>query len=142
MNVKNIITGVFFAVVVILLIVFVAYKIWFEKGINAGVDYSLRLTEVLLVIATGVALVAAVINIVHHPKESLKIVAGVVVLGVIGLIGYSVSDGEILKKYLEFGVEKESQSRWVDTGLYLMYGTLAIAIIGIIAAEINSAFKN
>ena len=87
-------------------------------------------------------MVAAVINIVHHPQESLKIVAGVVVLGIIGLIGYFVSDGEIIKKYLEFGVETESQSRWVDTGLYLMYGTLAIAVIGIIAAEINSAFKN
>ena len=35
MNVKNIITGVFFAIVVILLVIFVAYNIWFENSINA-----------------------------------------------------------------------------------------------------------
>jgi hypothetical protein len=142
MKISRILAIVFYAIVVGLVAWSMGYFIWYGQNDYTGADYSLLIAEVLLGLAILVTLGSALTNVINHPKESIKTLIGIVVLGLIGLIAYSVSSGEIIEKYIEFDVTSAHQSKLVDMGLYLMYACTGIAVVAILAAEIGSAFKS
>ena len=139
---KGIVRIAFYVIIVLAIIYGVAYLIWGGGDATAGSSISLILTYILLGLAVGLTVLAAVGNIVQHPKESIKLLAGVGVVALIAIIGYAVSKGEVLDSYIDGGVTKASQSKLIDMAWYLCYSILGIAVIGILGSEFTGLFKN
>ena len=132
-----------YVVVVIALIYGVVFKIWFDDspGNEAGSSFTLIIAYIFMALALGITIVAAIGNIVQHPKESVKLLIGVGGVLTIALIGYAASSGELLDWYEDFGVSTVKQSKLIDTGWYLVYFVLGASVIGILVSEFAGLFK-
>lgn len=131
----------FYSIVVIAILYGVIYLIWTGANDRQGVNVGMILSFTLLGIAAVGILYASISNIFHNPRSGLSVLIGIVLFGLMILIGYSLSGGEVLDVYLDKGVTSASASKWVDSGLFLMYGLGAIAFIAVIASEITTAIK-
>ncbi len=132
---------VFFSIVVLAIAYGIMYLIWFGNNSRQGAGVGLMLGYILLAVAAVGVLAASISNIIQHPKSGLSVLVGIVIFAVIALIGYSVSNGEILESYYAKGVDTASYSKVVDAELFLMYGLGVIAFIAVIASEISAAIK-
>ena len=108
----------------------------------AGSSLSLIVSYILFALALGITLIAAIGNIIQHPKSSIKLLIGIGVIAVIAIIGFSVSKGEVLDSYIDFGVKTSGESKLVDLGLYMFYSLFGISVIGILLSEFTGFFKN
>ena len=72
----------------------------------------------------------------------IALLIGIGVVALIAIIGYSVSKGEVLDSYIDFGVKTKGESKLVDLGLYMFYSLLSISIVGILVSEFTGFFKN
>ncbi|MBR9861219.1 hypothetical protein GYB22_10835 [bacterium] len=142
MSTSRIITIVFYAIIVACIAYGVFYLLWFGENFFKGTSFSIGLTITLFAVAIVAAIVGALGGLIYQPKSAIKSVVGIVVMLILAGIGYSLSAGEITDKYIEFGVTEIGSSKMVDAGLYIMYGSIAIAIVSIIAAEVSAIFKS
>lgn len=133
---------VYWVLVIIALLYGTVYLIWGGGDDMAGSSISLIVSYILFALALGITLIAAIGNIVQHPKASVKLLAGIGVIALIAIIGYSVSKGEVLDSYIDFGVTTKGESKLVDLGLYMFYSLLGISLVGIIVSEFTGFFKN
>jgi hypothetical protein len=107
-------------------------------------DIGLRLTVILLVICTVIALLFALYQTVTHPKAALKGIIALVVLVIIFVVLYSMSvaetTGPVAESVQEFGLT-ENQSKLVSAGIKatLLLGGLAIAAF--VVSEVRNLFK-
>lgn len=132
---------IFYAVVVLFIAYGVMYLIWGDKNPIQGVGIGLNLSYALIAIGAIGILVASVNNFIHHPKAGLRVLIGLAVFAVIAFLGYSMSSGEILESYYNYGVDSEGQSKMIDAELFLMYGLGVLAVVAIVVSEISAAFK-
>jgi len=104
-------------------------------------NYFLNWGFILLAITATVAIVAPIISTIGNPKGSLKSLGSIVLLGVIILITYSMSSGELL----EFAVPNEGNTppmlKLGDTCLFTTYALAGLGVLAIIASEIVKIFK-
>ncbi|MDL2320394.1 hypothetical protein LJC45_04605 [Alistipes sp. OttesenSCG-928-B03] len=118
----------------------VALVFVFLKG-EAGLDFILIWTYIMLGLAIVITVLMAAVNISKNPKGARRSLMGLGVLVVVLCISYFLSstdpvtlpDGSIYNS--EFGL------RLTDIGLYTTYlalvGALAVAVIG----EVRKSFK-
>jgi len=109
------------------------------------IDVFIIWAYILIIVATAAAIIPAVIQMVTQPKNAVKSVISVVLLAVVVLIAYAMSDGtpftsEQLPAY-EGNDNVPSMLKMADTMLFSMYFLLAGAIISIIYAEVAKVFK-
>ncbi len=137
----RIIRIVFFSIVVLFIVYGIMYLIWGDNNSTKGAGLGLSLSVVLMGLAAVGVLAASVFNFIHHPKAAVRVLLGLAVFAILALIGYSLSNGEILENYYKYGIETANQSKRIDAELYVMYGLGLIAFLAIIASEISAAIK-
>jgi len=89
---------------------------------------------ILFFIATGAAIIFPVIRFIANPKEAMKGIIAVAILGLVVLIAYSMSDATILNLPGYTGSDNTPEKLiFADTILYTMYflgiGTLVAMLV-------------
>ncbi|RUA33786.1 MAG: hypothetical protein DSY77_08505 [Bacteroidetes bacterium] len=100
------------------------------------VDIMLYGAYLLVIVAALGAIVLPLINALSNPKSLLKSVLGIVIIGVIYLISWSVSGDEVTARYIKFDITSTS-SQVIGGVLITTYLLMGIAVISIIYSEIR-----
>lgn len=132
----------YYVLVVIVIVYGVLYLIWGDNDPDQGSSIALVIAYILGGIAVLMTLVAAIGNIVQHPKSSVKLLVGIGAVALIAIVGYSASKGEVLDSYIDGNITEPSQSKLIDAAWYLCYSILGIAVVGILVSEFTGLFKN
>ena len=103
-------------------------------------DYGLIGAYILMAVALVSAIVLPLINAISNPKSLLLGLIGLVSLGIIFLIGYSISGSEATEAYATSGVGS-GESKVIGGLLITMYILIGVAIIGIIFTEVSKILK-
>lgn len=104
------------------------------------INIALWVAMIMVIVAALAAIVLPLINSISHPKSLIKSGIGVVGIGILFLICWSIADNEVTNKYLDFGVN-ETRSKLVGGSLLMMYVLFVLAIVGIVFSEINKALR-
>jgi uncharacterized protein involved in high-affinity Fe2+ transport len=101
---------------------------------------------ILLIFGAGVAILFALFHMVTDIHAAKKGLMAFVFLGAVLLIAYLLASDEIpqfigVQKYIDNGTLTPMVAKWVDTGLYLTYILLGLAIISIVFSSISRIFK-
>ncbi|MDX1628576.1 MAG: hypothetical protein R3345_07740 [Fulvivirga sp.] len=104
------------------------------------IDIALWVAMGMVAVAALLSIVMPIINSLSHPKTLIKSAVGIVILGVIFLICWSIAGDEVSKRFLEEGMTA-STSKLAGGLLMTMYVLFIAAIVGIVFSEINKAFK-
>lgn len=95
----------------------------------------------LLAFIVVVTLVAAAMNLIRNPKGSFKVLIGLAIMVVVGVVAYSLSKNTFTPTELETYKITATTSRLVGAGLYLTYFLAIVAILAIIVTSISRLFK-
>ncbi|WKV11568.1 hypothetical protein [Marivirga harenae] len=104
------------------------------------VDIMLYGSYLLVIVAALGAIVLPLINALDNPKSLLKSALGIVIIGVIYLVSWSVSGDEVTARYIKFDITSTS-SRVIGGVLITTYLLMGIAVISIIYSEIRKIVK-
>ncbi|MDA8886367.1 hypothetical protein OAD66_05155 [Bacteroidia bacterium] len=130
---------VYYAIVIVLII---TYIVWITRDPNAASGMGLWISYILGGIAVIGTLVSSLLFIVNHPKNAKKLLIAIGALALICVVSYTMSSGDVLDSYADYGVTTTSKSKLIDMGLYLSLflgiGAAALAIV----TEAVSLFKN
>ncbi len=105
------------------------------------VDISLYITYVLFFIGLILAVGAPIASMIQNPGTAKGSLIGVIGIGVIFLIGYLLSAGEVKPAYEMFGITTETGSKLVGGSIISMYILIIIAFIAIIWDSVGKFFK-
>lgn len=105
-----------------------------------AIDYAISLSLWAIYIAAGIALLFGIYhfasNVKSNPKSLVPIVAFIVIIVVSRLLAQNeVITDELLSR------ADEDQILMTDTGLYMFYILMAIAIFAILYSEVSRLFK-
>jgi hypothetical protein len=99
-------------------------------------DVLIQWAKALFIVCAGLSLVFPVMQLISNPKGAVKGVAGLVGLGVIILIAYSLSDGTLLDLPGYTGFDNTPGAlQFADTVLYTMYILGVGTVVAIVATE-------
>jgi hypothetical protein len=105
-------------------------------------DLLINWAKVLFIASAGLSILFPIIQLVVNPKGAVKGLMGLVVLGVVILISYSMSDATLLKLPGYTGTDNNPASlQFADTVLYTMYILGIGAIASIVITEIIRRFR-
>jgi hypothetical protein len=100
-------------------------------------DVLLNWAKLLLFVCAGLALLFPIIEIVTNPKEAVKGLVGLVGLGVVILVAYSLADGTLLDLPGYTGPDNNPASlEFADTVLYTMYILGVGTVLSIVVTEV------
>ena len=100
-------------------------------------DLLLHWAKVLLYISVGLAAIFPIIQLVVNPKGAVKGLMGLVVLGLVILVSYSMSDGTLLDLPGYTGTDNApGPLQFADTVLYTMYILGVGTVVAIVVTEI------
>jgi hypothetical protein len=97
-------------------------------------DLLINWSKILCFASAGLAILFPIIQLITNPKGAIKGLGGLVILGLVILISYSMSDGTLLDLAGYNGPDNNPATlKFADTALYTMYvlGIGAIASIAI-----------
>ncbi|MPQ48688.1 hypothetical protein GCQ56_16905 [Marinifilum sp. N1E240] len=105
-------------------------------------DLLINWAKVLFIASAALAIVFPIIQLVVNPKGAIKGLMGLVVLGLIILISYSMSDATLLDLPGYTGTDNNPASlQFADTVLYTMYILGVGTVVAILATEILRRFR-
>ena len=105
------------------------------------VDPMLIWGYILLGIAVAAVIILPLFNLVKNPKGAVRSLVGLGIVVVLAAICYALSsDAPVVNSAGGF-FEDSAVLKISDTGLYLTYIALAVAILAAIRGEIRNAFK-
>lgn len=145
MDKKGKITSIVLWVLMLVSIVLFVYMIVsIDDESNPGakavqiITLNLNWTYVLFAIAAASALIFAIIQILGDKAKIVSSLVALVILAAVVGIAYSLASSEIpnffgVDKFVANGSLNETISRWVGTGLYVVYilfGAAALSIAG------------
>ncbi|MBE5034547.1 hypothetical protein [Gallalistipes aquisgranensis] len=105
------------------------------------VDPMLIWGYILLGIAVAAVIILPLFNLVKNPKGAVRSLVGLGIVVVLAAICYALSsDAPVVNSAGGF-FEDSAVLKISDTGLYLTYIALAVAILAAIGGEIRNAFK-
>jgi hypothetical protein len=100
-------------------------------------DLLIHWARVLLYLTAGLSLLFPIIQIVSNPKGAIKGFVGLIGLGLIIFISYSLSDGTLLDLPGYTGTDNNPGSlQFADTVLYTMYILGVGAVLSIVVTEV------
>lgn len=105
-------------------------------------DIFLYAGYLLIIIGAVLALLMPLIKSLGNPKSLLKTVIGVVAIGALFFIAYSIADSEVAAKYAAdpFNITPEG-AKMVGGILITVYCLFILAIVGIVFTELNKLIK-
>ncbi len=105
------------------------------------VDQMLIWGYILLGIEVAAVIILPLFNLVKNPKGAVRSLVGLGIVVVLAAICYALSsDAPVVNSAGGF-FEDSAVLKISDTGLYLTYIALAVAILAAIGGEIRNAFK-
>lgn len=145
-KILNILLIVLMAISTVLLVLF------YTKVVGGGTEevteaqmpflnYFLNWGLILVAATAIVAIVAPIISTIGDPKSSIKSLISIVALGLIVLITYSMSSGELLQFTVDNPGNTPPMLKLGDTCLFTTYILAGLGVVAIIASEIVKIFK-
>lgn len=110
------------------------------NGSTDAISYSITLSMWAIYIAAGIAVLFGVYHFVTNIKDNKKSLIGIVAFVLIIIVSRVLAKGAITTDSM---LEKAdlSQILMTDTGLYMLYILMGIAILSILFAEVSRLFK-
>ena len=120
----------------------------YETGIF---DFGITISVILIGLAFLVAIVFGVIQMASNPKGSLKGIAGLVVLVIIGFVAYSVASGEANDPEIQNAITKFETSqeatispgnlKFISASIVTALVMLALSALTLVVFGIRGIFK-
>ncbi len=99
-------------------------------------DVLIHWAKALFIVCAGLSLLFPIIQLIVNPKGAIKGLAGLVGLGLIIFIGYSLSDGTLLNLPGYTGADNTPGAlQFADTVLYTMYILGVGTVVAIVVTE-------
>ena len=130
---------IFYSVVVILVFIFM---ILVSNDDYAGSEMGLWIAILLAFGAMLSIIVSSVIHLKNNPKSSKSLLMGVGTILLVCLISYFISSGNLGDDYEKYNITTESQSRFIDMGIYLTLFLGFTAVVSIVVSEAVALLKN
>ena len=130
---------IFYSIVVVLVFIFL---ILVSKDDYAGSEMGIWLAILLALGAVLSIVVSSVIHLKNNPKSAKSLLMGVGAILVVCLVSYFISSGNLGDDYEKYNITTESQSRFIDMGLYLTIFLGFTAVVSIIVSESVALLKN
>tara|TARA_Y100000385_G_C12582587_1_gene421111 strand:+ start:108 stop:524 length:417 start_codon:yes stop_codon:yes gene_type:complete len=130
---------IFYSIVVVLVFIFL---ILVSKNDYAGSEMGIWLAILLSLGAMLSIVVSSVIHLKNNPKSAKSLLMGVGAIIVVCLVSYFISSGNLGDDYEKYNITTESQSRFIDMGLYLTIFLGFTAVVSIIVSESVALLKN
>ena len=130
---------IFYSIVVVLVFIFV---ILVSKDDYAGSEMGLWMAILLALGAMVSIVVSSAIHFKNNPKSSKSLLMGVGAILLVCLVSYFISSGNLGDDYEKYNITTESQSRFIDMGLYLTLFLGFSAVVSIIVSEAVALLKN
>ena len=130
---------IFYSIVVVLVFIFL---ILVSKDDYAGSEMGIWLAILLALGAMLSIVVSSVIHLKNNPKSAKSLLMGVGAILVVCLVSYFISSGNLGDDYEKYNITTESQSRFIDMGLYLTIFLGFTAVVSIIVSESVALLKN
>ena len=114
-----------------------------EEGVKTSsiLDNYALVAYVALGIGVVLAILFPVIFMIQNPKNALKVLAGLVVLAIIGFICYSISENTFNIVQLEDLETTAETSKMVGAALYFTYIVGGLSVVTILFSGIAGFFK-
>ncbi|MEX0884743.1 MAG: hypothetical protein WDZ72_14845 [Cyclobacteriaceae bacterium] len=105
-------------------------------------DIFLYAGYLLIIIGAVLAIIMPLINSLGDPKSLLKTAVGVVIIGALFVIAYSMADPEVAAKYTaDPYFITTTDAKLVGGVLLTVYALFVLAFVGIIVTEITKIVK-
>jgi energy-coupling factor transporter transmembrane protein EcfT len=130
---------IFYSIVVVLVFIFL---ILVSKDDYVGSEMGIWLAILLALGAMLSIVVSSVIHLKNNPKSAKSLLMGVGAILVVCLVSYFISSGKLGDDYEKYNITTESQSRFIDMGLYLTIFLGFTAVVSIIVSESVALLKN
>lgn len=105
-------------------------------------DIFLYAGYLLVIVGLVLAIIMPLIQSIDDPKSLLKTVVGVVVIGALFGIAYSMADSEVAAKYTAEPYNiSTTGAKLVGGTLITVYALSALALLGIVITEITKIVK-
>lgn len=130
---------IFYSIVVVLVFIFL---ILVSKDDYVGSEMGIWLAILLALGAVLSIVVSSVIHLKNNPKSAKSLLMGVGAILVVCLVSYFISSGNLGDDYEKYNITTESQSRFIDMGLYLTIFLGFTAVVSIIVSESVALLKN
>ncbi len=112
---------------------------------GVSLDMFIGWAYVLIGLAAAVAIIPSIIQLVTQPKNAVKTLISLVVVGVVVFVAYSLSDGTVFTSDQLPGYDGADNVpatlKFADTMIYTTYFLLVGAIISIVYVEVSKVFK-
>ena len=124
----------------------VFYAVGFDDKNPENADQLLYWSYVLVFLGLGSTLILSLVNfiknLINEPKKAIRSLAGIVVLVVVILVSYAMSNGTPLNIVGYSGPDNvPDMLKFADTMLYSMYILAVLAILMVIASSVFRLFK-
>lgn len=133
---------IYYSIVVVLVIVFLAWLFGFDEDEFSGSGFGLLLGAIFAIIALLGVIVSSVLYIKDNPKSAINMLVGAGVILVLGLVTYLIAPGLITDHHIKYEMESVTKSKLVDMGLYVTITLSVVAVISILASEAVSLIKH
>ena len=120
---------IFYSIVVVLVFIFL---ILVSKDDYVGSEMGIWLAILLALGAVLSIVVSSVIHLKNNPESAKSLLMGVGAILVVCLVSYFISSGNLGDDYEKYNITTESQSRFIDMGLYLTIFLGFTAVVSII----------
>jgi len=118
------------------------------KILGWRLDVFMNWSIILVLIGALAAFIFPVINMITNPATSKNALISLGVVSAVVLIAYSISDSDILEFpgfekffYEDNSMDAHKFSRYVGTGLWVMYIFGMLSVVSIVYAEVAKFFK-
>jgi len=117
-----------------------------DPAMGSWINSNLIWSYILLIFCAGVAILAALFHMITDIHAAKKGLMAFLFLGVVLLVAYLLASDEIpqfigVQKYIDNGTLTTTIAKWIDTGLYLTYILLGLAILSIAFSSVSRLFK-
>ena len=130
---------IFYSIVVVLVFIFL---ILVSKDDYVGSEMGIWLAISLALGAMLSIVVSSAIHLKNNPESAKSLLMGVGAILVVCLVSYFISSGNLGDDYEKYNITTESQSRFIDMGLYLTIFLGFTAVVSIIVSESVALLKN
>ena len=105
-------------------------------------DLLINWSKILCFVSAGLAVLFPIIQLITNPRGAVKGLGGLVILGLVILVSFSMSDGTLLDLSGGYNADNNPATlKFADTALYTMYILGIGAIASVAITEVIRRFR-
>ncbi|NLB26060.1 MAG: hypothetical protein GX820_05125 [Bacteroidales bacterium] len=117
-----------------------------DPVMGGWINTNLIWAYILLIFGAGVAILFSIFQMVSDINQAKKGLMSIVFLGAVVLIAYLFASDEIpqfigVQKHIDEGTLTPVIAKWIDTGLYITYILLGLAILSVAFSSVRRLFN-